>query len=77
MNRQEVVDIGAKTEIHKVICKLAKNGLAVLVISSELPEILALSDRILVMHEGKLRANLQREDATQEKIMYYATGEIK
>ena len=71
------VDIGAKTEIHKVICKLAKNGLAVLVISSELPEILALSDRILVMHEGKLRANLQREDATQEKIMYYATGEIK
>jgi ABC-type sugar transport system ATPase subunit len=71
------VDIGAKTEIHKIICKLAKNGLAVLMISSELPEILALSDRILVMHEGKLRANLQREDATQEKIMYYATGEIK
>ncbi|MFD0693378.1 sugar ABC transporter ATP-binding protein [Paenibacillus sp. GCM10027628] len=70
------VDIGAKTEIHKVIYKLAKNGLAVLMISSELPEILALSDRILVMHEGKLRANLQREDATQAKIMYYATGEI-
>lgn len=71
------VDIGAKTEIHKVIYKLAKNGLAVLMISSELPEILALSDRILVMHEGTLRANLLREEATQEKIMYYATGEIK
>ncbi|UJF34645.1 sugar ABC transporter ATP-binding protein [Paenibacillus hexagrammi] len=71
------VDIGAKTEIHKVIHKLAKNGLAVIMISSELPEILALSDRILVMHEGKIRANLQREEATQEKIMYYATGEIK
>ncbi|MFC5449890.1 sugar ABC transporter ATP-binding protein [Paenibacillus aestuarii] len=71
------VDIGAKTEIHKVIHKLAKNGLAVIMISSELPEILALSDRILVMHEGKIRANLQREGATQEKIMYYATGEIK
>jgi ABC-type sugar transport system ATPase subunit len=71
------VDIGAKTEIHKIIYKLAKNGLAVLMISSELPEVLAMSDRILVMHEGRIRANLLREDATQEKIMYYATGEIK
>jgi ABC-type sugar transport system ATPase subunit len=71
------VDIGAKTEIHKIICKLAKNGMAVLMISSELPEILGVSDRILVMHEGKIRANLSREEATQEKIMYYATGEIK
>jgi ABC-type sugar transport system ATPase subunit len=71
------VDIGAKTEIHRIIYKLAKTGLAVLMISSELPEIMALSDRVLVMHEGKLRANLQREEATQEKIMYYATGEIQ
>ncbi|NRF95101.1 sugar ABC transporter ATP-binding protein [Paenibacillus frigoriresistens] len=71
------VDIGAKTEIHKMICKLAKNGLAVLMISSELPEVLAMSDRIIVMHEGRIRANLLREEATQEKIMYYATGEIK
>lgn len=71
------VDIGAKTEIHKIISKLAEQGLAVLTISSELPEILGISDRILVMHEGKIRAELSREEATQEKIMYYATGEIK
>ncbi len=71
------VDIGAKTEIHKIICKLADQGLAVLMVSSELPEVLGVSDRILVMHEGKLRAELSREEATQEKIMYYATGEVK
>lgn len=71
------VDIGAKTEIHKIICKLAKNGLAVLMISSELPEVLGVCDRIMVMHEGKIKADLSREEATQEKIMYYATGEIK
>ncbi|WP_419874926.1 sugar ABC transporter ATP-binding protein [Candidatus Pristimantibacillus sp. PTI5] len=71
------VDIGAKTEIHKIISKLAEQGLAVLVVSSELPEILGISDRILVMQEGKIRAELSRQEATQEKIMYYATGEIK
>jgi ABC-type sugar transport system ATPase subunit len=71
------VDIGAKTEIHKIISKLADKGLAVLMISSELPEVLGVSDRILVMHEGKLRAELSRDEATQEKIMYYATGEVK
>jgi ribose transport system ATP-binding protein len=71
------VDIGAKTEIHKIISKLAEQGLAVLMISSELPEVLGVSDRILVIHEGKLRAELSRDEATQEKIMYYATGEVK
>ncbi|HZG15804.1 MAG TPA: sugar ABC transporter ATP-binding protein [Candidatus Bathyarchaeia archaeon] len=71
------VDVGAKTEIYKIICDLAKNGLAVLMISSELPEILAISDRILVMHEGRIKANLPRIEATQEKIMYYATGEVQ
>lgn len=71
------VDIGAKTEIHKIISILADQGLAVLMISSELPEVLGVSDRILVMHEGKLRAELSRDEATQEKIMYYATGEVK
>ncbi|WP_183597282.1 sugar ABC transporter ATP-binding protein [Paenibacillus phyllosphaerae] len=68
------VDIGAKTEIHKIISKLAEEGLAVLMISSELPEILGVSDRILVMHEGKITAELPRQEATQETIMYYATG---
>lgn len=68
------VDIGAKTEIHKIVSKLAEAGLAVLVVSSELPEILGISDRIIVMHEGKLQRHLTRQEATQEKIMFFATG---
>lgn len=68
------VDIGAKTEIHKIISGLAEEGLAVLMISSELPEVLGISDRILVMSEGRLTGELPREEATQEKIMHYATG---
>ena len=67
------VDIGAKTEIHKIISKLADEGLAVLMISSELPEVLGISDRILVMSEGRLTGELSRKEATQEKIMYFAT----
>lgn len=67
------VDIGAKTEIHKIVSKLADEGLAVLMISSELPEVLGISDRILVMSEGRLTGELLREEATQEKIMYLAT----
>jgi ribose transport system ATP-binding protein len=67
------VDIGAKTEIHKIVSKLAENGLAVLMISSELPEVLGVSDRILVMCEGRLTGELSRDEATQEKIMYLAT----
>ncbi|WNS79245.1 sugar ABC transporter ATP-binding protein [Domibacillus sp. DTU_2020_1001157_1_SI_ALB_TIR_016] len=72
------VDIGAKTEIHKIVSELADAGLAVLMISSELPEVLGVSDRILVMSEGRLRGELSKEEATQEKIMYLATrGEQK
>jgi ribose transport system ATP-binding protein len=67
------VDIGAKTEIHKIVSKLADEGLAVLMISSELPEVLGVSDRILVMSEGKLTGELSREEATQEKVMHLAT----
>jgi ribose transport system ATP-binding protein len=67
------VDIGAKTEIHKIVSKLADEGLAVLMISSELPEVLGVSDRILVMSEGKLMGELSREEATQEKVMHLAT----
>ncbi|MBM7586045.1 ribose transport system ATP-binding protein [Bacillus pakistanensis] len=71
------VDIGAKTEIHKIISKLADEGLAVLMISSELPEVLGVSDRILVMNEGKLKGELSKEEANQERIMYLATGGSK
>ncbi|WP_306462125.1 sugar ABC transporter ATP-binding protein [Jeotgalibacillus sp. S-D1] len=68
------VDIGAKTEIHKIISELADAGLAVLMISSELPEVLGVSDRIFVMHEGRITGELEKKEATQEKIMHYATG---
>jgi len=68
------VDIGAKTQIHQIISQLAEEGMAILMVSSELPEVLAVSDRILVMHEGKIATTLSGKEATQEKIMYYATG---
>ncbi|WP_199624616.1 sugar ABC transporter ATP-binding protein [Paenibacillus alkalitolerans] len=68
------VDIGAKKEIYDLINKLASQGVAIIMISSELPEVLGMSDRILVMHEGKLTGEFSREEATQEKIMRCATG---
>jgi len=66
------IDIGAKTEMHAFIRTLARNGKAVLLISSELPELLALSDRLLVMREGVLRAELDPSRATQEEILRHA-----
>ena len=63
------IDIGAKYEIYKLINQLVQQGIAVIVISSELPEVLALSDRVLVMHEGKLKANLINQNLTQEQVM--------
>jgi ribose transport system ATP-binding protein len=68
------IDVGAKAEIYKFIDELACSGYGILMISSELPEILTLSDRILVMHEGRLTGEFKREDATQEKIMLKAVG---
>ena len=68
------IDVGAKAEIHKLIVELAKQGKAIIMISSELPEILGMSDRIAVMHEGKITGILSREEATQNLIMKYATG---
>ncbi|MBW7889449.1 MAG: sugar ABC transporter ATP-binding protein [Chitinophagaceae bacterium] len=66
------IDIGAKAEIYKLINELAAMGKAIIVISSELPEVLGLSDRILVMREGRIQAELTANEATQEKIMQYA-----
>jgi inositol transport system ATP-binding protein len=68
------VDVGAKAEIHKLITQLAKEGVAIIMISSELPEVMGMSDRIMVMHEGKVGGILPREEATQEKIMALASG---
>lgn len=68
------IDVGAKYEIYTIMHSLAEEGIAIVMISSELPEILGMSDRIMVMHEGKLTGELSRADATQEKIISYATG---
>lgn len=68
------IDVGAKVEVYNLINHLVKNGAGVIVISSELPEILGISDRILVMSEGKITADLSRDEADQEVIMKAATG---
>jgi len=69
------IDVGAKSEIYKIMSEIVKSGSSVLMISSELPEILGLSDRILVMFQGRVVKELSREDATEEKIAFYATGQ--
>jgi rhamnose transport system ATP-binding protein len=68
------VDVGAKSEIHRLMGELAKTGLAIIMISSELPEILGMSDRIAVMHEGRIVGELTRAEATQEKVLELALG---
>ena len=68
------VDIGAKAEIHGLMQMLVERGLAILMISSELPEILGMSDRIAVMHGGRIRGVLDRADATQSAILALALG---
>jgi ribose transport system ATP-binding protein len=67
------VDVGAKREIHQLLRDLAARGVAIVMVSSELPEILAVSNRILVMREGRVTATLDRADATEERIMAHAT----
>ncbi|HOV31855.1 MAG TPA: sugar ABC transporter ATP-binding protein [Candidatus Hydrogenedens sp.] len=68
------IDVGAKVEIFRLMNRLLEQGVGILMISSELPEVLGICDRILVMHEGNLAGELSREEATQERIMQLATG---
>jgi ABC-type sugar transport system ATPase subunit len=68
------IDVGAKSEIYKLIDDLAKEGKAILLISSELEEVLSMSDRIVVMREGHITGEFKREEATQENVMTAATG---
>jgi len=68
------VDIGAKAEVHGLMHQLAADGVAILMISSELPEIIYMSDRILVMRQGRIAGELTRAEATQEAVMALATG---
>ena len=69
------IDVGAKKEIHFLLRRLAESGVGVIMISSELPEILGMSDRILVMHEGAIAAEIKSADATEEKIIRAASGQ--
>ena len=69
------VDVGAKSEVHRTLSQLAQEGMAIIMISSELPEVIGMADRVLVMHEGKLTAELARSEATEETIMFAATGQ--
>lgn len=70
------IDIGAKAEVHRLMSELAAQGLAILMISSELPEILAMSDRIIVMREGRISGRFSSEEATAENIIAAAAGQV-
>lgn len=69
------IDVGAKAEIHRLMTELARQGIAILMISSELPEILGMSDRVYVMHEGTIAGELARAEATQERVLELALGQ--
>ena len=71
------IDVGTKSEVHRLMSELASRGLAVLMISSELPEVLGMADRVLVMHEGRLTAELSRDEADEESVIRAATGQVK
>ena len=68
------IDIGAKSEIYNIIKDLSESGVSIIMVSSDLPEVLMLSNRIAIMYEGHLQATIPAQDATQETIMHYATG---
>jgi len=69
------VDIGAKAEVHRIISQLAVQGMAIVLISSELPELMGMADRVLVLHEGRVAAGFGRDELSQERIMAAATGQ--
>ena len=69
------IDVGAKAEVHAMIGELAAEGIGILMISSDMPEVLAMSDRVLVMREGRQMGIFSREEATQERVMTAAMGQ--
>jgi len=71
------IDIGTKAEVHRLLGQLAGDGVAILMISSELPEVLQVGDRILVMREGRLAAQFDHGQATEERIIAAATGQLE
>ena len=71
------IDVGAKQEIYAQINRLAESGLAIVLVSSELPEVLGLSDRVIVLHEGRVTGEFTRSEATPEAVMSCATGHAR
>ena len=70
------IDVGAKFEIYQIICDLAKQGIGVIVVSSELPEVMGVCDRIVVMCQGHITGELMREEATDQKILMLAMKDM-
>ncbi len=70
------IDVGAKADVYKILHDIAKKGIGIIVVSSELPELLMLSDRIIVMHEGRVSGELTRDEATEESVMRYAAAVV-
>jgi len=68
------IDVGTKVEVHRFIDELARSGIAIILVSSDLPEVLAMSDRVLVMREGRQMGLFSRAEATEERIMTAAVG---
>jgi ABC-type sugar transport system ATPase subunit len=71
------IDVRTKASVHKLMSELAAEGMAIILISSELPEILGMSDRIIVMREGYMTGEFSRKEATQEKILTAATEDVR
>jgi rhamnose transport system ATP-binding protein len=71
------IDVGTKAEVHRLLSELASQGVAVLMISSELPEVLGMADRIVVLFEGRVMREFAREGATEDAIMHAATGIVE
>ncbi|MEA2612432.1 MAG: rhamnose transport system ATP-binding protein, partial [Chloroflexota bacterium] len=69
------IDVGSKAEVHQIVDELAQDGIAIILISSDLPEVLAMSDRILVMREGRQMAIFQRAEGTAERVLAAAMGQ--
>jgi ribose transport system ATP-binding protein len=68
------IDVGAKVEIHRLLCEYAEAGNGVIVVSSEMPELIGLCDRILVLHEGRLAGEVSGEAATEQGLIHLAMG---
>lgn len=73
-NPTQGVDVGAKSDFHKLINEMARNGKSIIVFTNEYPELYQVADRVLIMYEGSINAELKRSELTADKVMYYSTG---